>query len=150
MADAGDFDVVVTTVLDAPPPEVWADVEDLGSHVEWMADAERIDFVTDQRSGVGTVMDCETRVGPLRTTDRLEITEWEPGAAMGVRHTGAVTGVGRFTLEPVSGDRTRFTWQERLVFPWWMGGPVGAFVARPVLRAVWRRNLTRLAARFAD
>jgi hypothetical protein len=31
-----------------------------------------------------------------------------------------------------------------------MGGPVGAWVAVPVLRAVWRRSMRNLAARFAD
>ena len=51
---------------------------------------------------------------------------------MGVRHVGLVTGSGVMTLEPIGrGDGsgftgTRFAWTERLTFPWWMGGPLGA------------------------
>ena len=55
---------------------------------------------------------------------------------------------GVFTLKKATGGRTQFQWKEKLVFPWWMGGPVGAFLSKPVLRWVWRRNLTRLASRF--
>ena len=59
-------------------------------------------------------------------------------------------GTGRFTLKKATGGRTQFRWKEKLVFPWWMGGPVGAFVSKPVLARVWRRNLQRLAGRFHD
>src|SRR5262245_32724369 len=103
-----------------------------------MADAEAIQFTSAQRSGVGTTFDCDTRIGPFRVTDRMAITEWTPGKAMGVRHTGLVTGDGRFTLRRARRARTTFTWEEQLRFPWWFGGRVGAFVARPVLAAVWR------------
>ena len=138
----------VATVLDAPPAVVWADVADIGSHVEWMADATAIRFLSEQTSGVGSRFECDTRIGPFTLTDVMEITEWVPGKVMGVRHVGVVTGTGRFTLKRQRGGRTRFQWSERLVFPRWLGGPVGAFVSRPVLRWVWRRNLTRLARRF--
>ena len=109
-----------------------------------VADAESITFVTDQRRGVGTAFDCLTRVGPLRLNDRMTVTEWEPGAVMGIEHKGFVTGRGRFTIEATADGGSTFTWSERLVFPWWMGGPIGAAVASPILRAIWRRNLTRL------
>jgi hypothetical protein len=139
----------VTTMLDAPPAEVWADVADLGSHVDWMADAHAIRFLGDRTEGVGTRFECDTRIGPLRTTDVMEITEWVPGKVMGVRHSGLVTGTGRFTLKKAVGARTQFQWSEKLTFPVWLGGQLGALVAKPVLRWVWRRNLTRLAERFA-
>jgi uncharacterized protein YndB with AHSA1/START domain len=138
----------VSTILDASPERVWADVADLDSHVEWMADARAIRFLSPQTSGPGTRFECDTRIGPFTTTDVMEITEWVPGKAMGVRHSGVVTGTGRFTLKKARGGRTQFQWKERLAFPLWLGGPVGAFVAKPVLRWVWRRNLARLAARF--
>ena len=137
--------VRVVTMLDASPDTVWADVADIGSHVEWMADATAIRFVSAQTSGVGTTFECDTKVGPFKLTDVMEITEWAPGKVMGVRHTGLVTGTGRFTLKKATGGRTQFQWKEKLVFPWWMGGPVGAFVSKPVLARIWRRNLTRLA-----
>lgn len=138
----------VSTVLDAPPARVWADVEDIASHVEWMADAVAIRFLAADTSGVGTRFECDTKIGPFTLTDMMEITEWVPGKVMGVHHSGVVTGTGRFTLKKLRGGRTRFQWSEKLVYPVWMGGPVGAFVSKPVLRWVWRRNLARLADRF--
>ncbi|MBA2280878.1 MAG: SRPBCC family protein [Acidimicrobiia bacterium] len=138
--------VRVSVVIDAPPKVVWRVVEDIAGHVDWMADAVAIRFITDQRSGVGTTFDCDTQIGPFRTVDRMEVTEWRPGRAMGVTHRGLVTGRGRFTLTRAGRGRTRFTWREALDFPLWFGGPVGALVAQPVFRRVWRRNLVRLKA----
>lgn len=139
--------ITVSTVVDAPPDDVWEAVEDIGSHVEWMHDAVAIRFTSDRTRGVGTTFDCDTAVGPLRLTDRMEITRWEPGRAMGVRHVGLVRGEGVFTLEPVGDGRTRFQWRERLVFPWWMGGPVGGIVGGLILKQVWKRNLRDLRRR---
>lgn len=135
--------IAIETEIPATPDQVWAAVEDLSTHTEWMADAESITFVTDQHAGVGTEFDCLTVVGPLRTTDRMRVTEWEPGAVMGIEHHGAVTGRGRFTLAP-SPRGTTFRWSEELAFPWWMGGRLGEIAGKPVLTWVWRRNLDRL------
>jgi uncharacterized protein YndB with AHSA1/START domain len=140
--------VRVTTMLAAPPREVWADLEDISTHPEWMADAVGIRFLTEQRTGVGTRFECDTKVGPFRLTDVMEITEWVPGKVMGVAHSGVVTGSGRLILRKARGGRTQLQWKERLHFPKWMGGPVGAYVAKPVLTWVWRRSMANLQARF--
>jgi len=136
--------IKVSTTIDAPPRRVWAAVEDISTHVDWMHDAVAIRFVSGRRRGVGTVFDCDTRVGPFRLTDRMTITSWKAAREMGVVHEGLVTGTGRFTLRRRRGGRTRFTWRERLVFPWYFGGPVGAVVVAPVLRLIWRRSLRDL------
>ncbi len=134
----------VSTLIDAPPSRVWEAVRHIERHVDWMVDAESIRFTSRRTSGVGTTFDCATKLGPLRLTDRMEITEWRTGRTMGVRHRGLVTGTGRFTLRRRPGGRTRFGWQERLVFPWWMGGPFGGVIGGRVLRLVWKRNLRTL------
>ncbi len=134
----------VSTVIDATPAQVWDVVRHVEDHVDWMHDAVAIRFTSGRTSGVGTTFDCDTRVGPFRLTDKMEITRWKPRKAMGVRHVGMVTGTGQFTLKAMSGGRTRFTWKERLSFPWWMGGPFGAVVGGEVLRMIWKRNLTGL------
>jgi uncharacterized protein YndB with AHSA1/START domain len=135
--------IELCTDLPAAPGAVWAAIADIDRHTEWMADAERITFVTDRREGVGTTFDCHTAVGFLRTTDRMTVTEWVPGEVMGIEHRGAVRGVGRFTLAPAR-DGTHFCWSEQLTFPWWLGGRIGEVLGRPVLKFVWRRNLDRL------
>jgi hypothetical protein len=129
---------------------VWEDLTRISSHVEWMADAEAIRFQSEQREGVGTAFETDTKVGPLRLTDKMVITEWEPSRAMGIRHTGVVTGVGRFTLEVAPGrpGETLFTWEESLEFPAWMGGALGARAGKPILTRIWRHNLANLRRRF--
>ena len=140
--------LTVSVRLDAAPAAVWADLADIGSHVQWMEDAVAIRFTSHRTEGVGTTFDCDTRVGPFRLTDRMEITRWDPGRAMGVRHTGLVTGVGEFRLSARRQGRTRFVWKERLSFPWWLGGPIGAWLSVPVLHHVWRRSMRNLQQRF--
>lgn len=138
--------IKVSRVIAAPIDRVWQIVEPVERHIDWMADAESISFVTEQRRGVGTKFLCVTKVGPIKLTDTMRITQWEPQRAMGVEHIGIVTGSGVFTMESVSPDATRFIWEETLRFPWWLGGPLGALIGgKLVLRAIWRANLRRLA-----
>lgn len=138
--------VHVSVEIDASPDEVWSVVEPVEDHVQWMHDAVAIRFITDQHRGAGTTFECDTKIGPFALVDEMEITEWVPGEAMGVRHSGIVTGSGRFTLTPIDlGRRTRFAWTEELHFPWYFAGRLGAAIAGPtVLRAVWSRNLRGL------
>ncbi|MEM9652586.1 MAG: SRPBCC family protein [Actinomycetota bacterium] len=146
--DTSDRAVVVSITIEKTPAEVWADVRDIASHVTWMQDAVEIRFLTDQTEGVGTRFECDTKVGSLGLTDVKEITSWVNEQRMGVQHVGLVEGIGEFTLTAIAPDRTEFRWEEDLSFPWWMGGPFGAFVARPVLKFIWKRNLLRLKGRL--
>ena len=132
--------------ISASPSEVWNVIEPIEAHVTWMHDAVAIRFQHDQHRGVGTAFLCDTKIGPFKLVDRMEITEWTPDTAMGVRHVGVITGAGRFTLTPIDlGRRTRFAWDESLNFPWWLGGPLGALIGgRLVLRLIWKRNLRAL------
>jgi uncharacterized protein YndB with AHSA1/START domain len=136
--------IEVSVDIAAPVERVWAAVEDISTHTDWMRDAEAIRFTSTQTRGVGTTFDCDTRVGPFRLTDRMEVTEWRDGALLAIRHTGVVTGEGRFQLVATAPDRTRFVWTETLRFPRRRGGRVAATVAAPVLRRIWKGNLERL------
>jgi hypothetical protein len=138
--------IEVGIVLDASPSHVWSVVEPVERHIDWMADAVAIHFVDQQTRGVGTAFLCDTKVGPIKLTDRMEITEWVPEQVMGVRHVGVVTGTGRFTLEPLEGgSKTQFTWAEELTFPWWLGGKLGEVIGgKLVMGFIWRRNLREL------
>ena len=138
--------ITVGIDLPASPEKVWDIVEPIERHVDWMADAVAIRFEGSQTRGVGTKFLCDTKVGPITLTDKMEITEWSPRQAMGVRHVGVVTGTGTFTLTPLDGGRsTRFEWSEDLRFPWWIGGRLGEIIGgKLVMGAIWRRNLKQL------
>lgn len=145
--------VRVHHTVDAAIGRVWDELASLETHVEWMADAATLEFLSEQRRGVGTTFECLTVVGRLRTKDRMRVTEWDEGHAIGVHHEGLVTGSGRFTLRRsvrAPRQRTVVTWREELRFPWYLAGPVGALAAKPFLRRIWRNNLRRLAARVTD
>jgi hypothetical protein len=139
--------VRVSITVPAERGLVWAELERIEDHVEWMLDATAIRFPGDGRAGVGTTFECDTKFGPLRLTDIMEITEWEPHVAMGVHHRGAVNGVGRFSLTDAPGSATVIDWQEELSFPWWLGAALGGLLAKPLFTAVWKGNLRRLSHR---
>jgi hypothetical protein len=139
--------VAVSIVIDGSRPAVWAELERIEDHVEWMGDAVAIRFLGSLRRGVGTAFECDTKVGPIRLVDVMEITTWEPGSRIGVTHRGLVSGSGCFSLEDGPGMATTVRWDERLRFPWWLGRTIGARLARPVLARLWRSNLRRLRIR---
>ena len=143
-------EVTIDVVIPAPVDQVWAELERIEDHVEWMADAVSIDFHSAQRRGVGTSFSCRTKIGPFGTTDEMVIDQWVEGHAIGVTHRGAVTGSGAFTLEEVSSSSTKVTWNEKLEFPWYFGGRIGATAARPIFRWIWGRNLRELRARVTS
>jgi hypothetical protein len=135
-------EITVSIDIDETCDSVWRRLEPIEDHPTWMADAVAIHFDSDQTRGTGTTFRCDTKVGPFRLTDRMEITTWEPGVAMGVDHVGIVTGSGTFTLVPIDLERRcRLIWTEALSFPWWMGGPIGAAIGAAALRRIWIRNL---------
>jgi uncharacterized membrane protein len=136
----------LTVLFNAPIQRVWAELSDLASHPEWMSDAGSVEFLSDSRQGVGTLMRASTEVGPIRLADTMKVTEWEEGRRITVEHVGPVTGYGYFRIQSV-GQGTELRWVESLDFPWWLGGPIGAAVARPILTRIWRGNLEKLRAR---
>lgn len=135
--------IAVSRQMPVPAHTVWSALSDLGSHSDWMKDARSIVFTGDQRQGVGTRMEVETVVGPFRTLDMMEVVAWDEGRSIEVVHHGLVRGRGTLIVFPIK-DGTAVRWEEELTFPWWLGGPIVAWLAAPVLAAIWRGNLTRL------
>ncbi len=138
--------IAVDVEINAPVARVWDIVEPIENHVDWMADAVAIRVTSSHNRGIGVTFDCDTKVGPFKLTDKMEIIEWLPGSAMGVTHKGIVTGKGRFTLTPIrNGEATRFSWEEDLHFPIWLGGPITGLIGGGlVMRLIWKRNLKAL------
>ena len=65
----------VSIDLQATPQRVWQVVEPVERHVDWMADAVAIRFIGEQTRDVGTTFFCDTKVGPIKLVDRMEITD---------------------------------------------------------------------------
>lgn len=71
----------------------------------------------------------------------------------GYREDGSETakssdGKDASKAKDASTAHTYFQWEEKLRFPWRLGGPVTALAAWPVLRSMWKGNLLRLKARI--
>ena len=90
--------ITISIKIFSSSENIWNQISDIESHTSWMADAETITITSEQKQGTGTTFDCETKVGPFRLTDRMEITDWTEGLVMGVAHSGVVTGKGHSGL----------------------------------------------------
>ncbi len=140
-------EVQVSITICRPRQLVWNVLADVGRQPEWMRDALSIEILTDGPMGVGTRMEVPTQIGFLRTTDTMEVTEFDPPARWTVVHRGLVRGEGTFTLrehDQAPSDATEVEWRERLAAPF---GPVGRgamTLFRPLLRRQFQQDLDRL------
>ena len=135
--------IQISVNVSVSPQVLWEELRHIDRHVNWMNDAVSITFLSPSTEGVGTAFSCLTKVGPLKTTDIMTITQWEENKTMGVEHVGLVKGTGTFQIHP-HGEGTTITWKESLTFPWWMLGSFGSLAASPILRLIWKKNLTNL------
>jgi hypothetical protein len=133
--------------INAPSSRVWNDLADIASHIEWMDDATDIAFLGSKRTGIGTSFRCTTQIWKFHLDDQILVTEWNENRRMSVQHDGLVQGNGSFTLTP-SGTGTDFSWSEDLLFPLTLGGPVGEYFAKPIIKRVWNNNLASLKDRI--
>ncbi len=86
--------IKVSTTINAPIKTVWNEVSRLEKHTNWMNDAEKIDFLSENNSGVGTKMKVLTKVGPIKLYDYMTVTEWVSEETIAVDHTGIISGKG--------------------------------------------------------
>lgn len=137
--------VRVTVTIARPRPVVWDVLADVERQPEWMRDALSVELLTPGPVGVGSRMRVPTRIGLLRTTDILEVTEFQPPERWTVAHRGLVTGEGAFTLtEESGGSSTRVAWDERLAAPLGVVGRIAMTALRPVLHRQFAADLARL------
>ena len=126
--------ITVETIINAPLDEVWDEVSKIENHSNWMKDAVNIDFQTNSRTGVGTKIKVLTKIGPIKLYDYMTFTKWEDKNVIGVDHVGIVKGKGEM----------QFSWAETLVFPFYLGGPIGEFFGKPIFNLIWKENLKNL------
>ena len=136
--------ISVKTLINASLQDVWNEVSKIENHTSWMKDAEKIDFLTDLRSGIGTKIKVLTKIGPIKLYDYMTFTKWEEEKVIGVDHVGIVSGKGEMVFEAVSDNVTSFSWRETLKFPIYFGGPIGEIFGKPILKLIWKANLENL------
>ena len=140
--------IKVSTIINAPLKTVWNEVSRLENHTNWMNDAEKIDFLSENNSGMGTEMKVLTKIGPIKLYDYMTVTNWEVEKSIAVDHIGIVTGKGEFKFEEIDENNTKFNWEETLKFPIYLGGVIGEFFGAPILKLIWRKNLKNLKELF--
>jgi polyketide cyclase/dehydrase/lipid transport protein len=138
--------VEIEVGMPVAPAEVWSTLLAWERQPSWMPDANRVDVVSQQRSGVGTTIAVRTRV--LRVplfTDRLEVVAWEPPRRVVVAHRRFVFGTGEWAVE-AAGSGCRFRWTEDVSLPApWLGELV-LWIYRPFLRRLMRTAAWNLRA----
>ncbi|MGW4800385.1 SRPBCC family protein [Nonomuraea sp. MG754425] len=123
----------------APPEQVFALITDWPRHQEWM-------LLTTARRVGERGLEAYTGVWPLGFLDTMTITHWEPPALLRVTHTGRlVRGRGAIRLFPQEGG-SRVVWAEELLLPFGALGRAAWPLARPLVLALVRHCLRRLAA----
>jgi hypothetical protein len=137
----------ISRLMHAQIERVWDVLADFDGQAAWMADVRSLRIVSEQRSGIGTVVRVRSELFGLPVVrDVMTVTGWNPPYQMDVAHGGMFHGIGRFVLRR-AGAGTMFVWIEDFRPPLGVAGEIGfALVVRPHLRRVFGRSLDALQA----
>jgi hypothetical protein len=136
----------IRSFIRATPERVWEIIADLPSQADWMVDVRKLEVVSEQRSGSGTVVEVTSELFGLPVVkDRMTITSWQPPQRYDVAHDGQLfSGTGAFVLEPAPGG-TIFIWIEDFKPPLGPLGEIGyKLVVGPHLKRTFGRSLDNL------
>ena len=130
--------------IEAPVSQVWRELVNWESQGNWMAltKVTSSDKGADD-SGIGTLIEAFTGVGPFGVLDKMKVTEWQPPTFCRVDHYGKIIkGIGEFELIEVDG-KTRFEWFEKIEAP----KPV-LLLIKPFILISVNYSLRKFARRF--
>ena len=78
--------IETSIIINKPLDTVWQEVKVMENHVNWMEDAVKIDILSENNSGIDTKMNVLTKVGKIKLTDIITVTEWKEKESIGVIH----------------------------------------------------------------
>jgi uncharacterized membrane protein len=140
--DGPDPTMKMAIAIDAPIEMVWEAVADIERQPLWMQEMKSVRLLTQGPIGVGTRGEADVRIFLIGVVDPIEVDQYDPPVAFGIRHVGVFTGSGRIALESLDARRTLVRWDERLVPPAFPN--LGQLVQKPVLGAIFQADLERL------
>jgi len=140
--DGPDPTMKMAIAIHAPIEAVWDAVSDIERQPLWMNEMKSVRLLTPGPVRVGTRGEADLRVFLVGVVDPIEVDQYDPPVAFGIRHVGAFSGSGRITLEALDAGRTLVCWDERLVPPHLPN--LGQLVQKPILGAIFQSDLERL------
>jgi uncharacterized protein YndB with AHSA1/START domain len=146
--------IALERVVPVPPSRVWDIVTDWAAYARWMP-------LTTMRleqgpPHVGWSFAGLTGLGPLRFSDEMRITEWDPpsdagpGAFRVVKVGRLLAGWAQVCVLPLQGgERTRLVWRENIVVRPVLLGRLLAPLTDRLSNALFARAVDAMAAEAA-
>jgi uncharacterized membrane protein len=138
-----------SAVIDAPPSDVFAYVDDWRNVQGFTQDLTVWEPVGDVTQGIGARFHAAMRTGPMTQESTLEITRWEKDAAIGWEPLSGLKQSGLYTFVAAEGG-TQVTLQIDLQLPGGIAGRLLGKTVEPALRANVAKTLENLKQVFAQ
>lgn len=131
-------------VISADAETVFNYMTNWAKQSEWVLFTD-VSITSKQQNQIGTTLLARTHLGPIGFTDTMVIKEWLPPNKCTVEHTGKVVrGIGIFTVEKLTDNKTKFTWQEISTVPFGVIGSAGLVIVKPFLSLLFNYSLRKM------
>ncbi|MFB0515837.1 MAG: SRPBCC family protein [Candidatus Neomarinimicrobiota bacterium] len=130
----------------APPEGIWSFMVEPEKILEWCITFEKFEYLSDQRSGVGTPLYIEERAGSRLMQLNFSVTEWVEHERLAFRMTSGefVKGYEQSWTVEATPSGSRFTFWEEVKLPYGIFGRIIGLFARRVSAATVKEMLAKL------